>query len=361
MSAFASAVRLQEFSNSSKKNPFLLSDSVRAAVAGVASAFRSQGKPDPTLDEQGKASILLQHQLRGYKNADPGTKHQQTLPLDVLDKLTSLESPHPLIVATQQLILQSFFFAMRSCEGFKVPRSEERRTLPLRRKDFKFLRNNKIVPHTSPFLHLADSVSVTFPYQKKDVKDDVVSQMNNRHPRLNPVVIAAGIVRRILAFSDNEETPIYKYQRQDGKIGDVESGGARHFLRSFIRDFIDYKALGIILEDVGMHSIRTSAAMAMFLAEVPVYIIMLLGRWSSDAFLLYIRKSVVEFSHDISTKMIQRRLFYSAPGINPMDPRTRGDNRSAATTQGFGAARQRAGGAEAPVFRRGDGSFAVWG
>jgi hypothetical protein len=101
--------------------------------------------------------------------------------------------------------------------------------------------------------------------------------------------------------------------------------------------------------------------MALPLADVPVYIIMLLGRWSSDAFLLYIRTSVVEFSHDISTKMIQRRLFYSAPGINPMDPRTRSDNRSAATTQSFGAARQRAGGAEAPVFRRGDASFAVWG
>ncbi len=38
--------------------------------------------------------------------------------------------------------------------------------------------------------------------------------------------------------------------------------------------------------EIGTHSIRSAAAMSMFLADVPVYTIMLLGRWSSDAFLL---------------------------------------------------------------------------
>jgi hypothetical protein len=42
--------------------------------------------------------------------------------------------------------------------------------------------------------------------------------------------------------------------------------------------------------------------MAMFLAKVPVYTIMLLGRWSSDDFLRYIRKQVKEFSKGISKK-----------------------------------------------------------
>jgi hypothetical protein len=46
--------------------------------------------------------------------------------------------------------------------------------------------------------------------------------------------------------------------------------------------------LGIMKEDVRTHLIRSGAAMAMYLRECPVYTIMLIGRWSSDAFLCYI-------------------------------------------------------------------------
>eukprot|EP00978_Attheya_sp_CCMP212_P021308 scaffold62029_cov65-Attheya_sp.AAC.1 len=42
--------------------------------------------------------------------------------------------------------------------------------------------------------------------------------------------------------------------------------------------------------DIGTHSIRSAAAMAMYLAGVPVFTIMLIGRWSRDAFLHYIRR-----------------------------------------------------------------------
>jgi hypothetical protein len=42
--------------------------------------------------------------------------------------------------------------------------------------------------------------------------------------------------------------------------------------------------------------------MAMYLGECPVYTVMLIGRWSSDAFLRYIRKQVMEFSHNVSKK-----------------------------------------------------------
>ncbi len=51
--------------------------------------------------------------------------------------------------------------------------------------------------------------------------------------------------------------------------------------------------------------------MAMYLAGVPVFTIMLLGRWSSDAFLRYIRKEVQEFSNSISSKMIQSEKFFT--------------------------------------------------
>ena len=44
--------------------------------------------------------------------------------------------------------------------------------------------------------------------------------------------------------------------------------------------------------------------MAMYLAGVPVFSIMLIGRWSSTAFLKYIRKQAEEFLQGISSKML---------------------------------------------------------
>jgi hypothetical protein len=51
--------------------------------------------------------------------------------------------------------------------------------------------------------------------------------------------------------------------------------------------------------------------MAMYLAGIPVFTIMLLGRWSSDAFLRYIRKEVQEFSNSVSSKMIISENFFT--------------------------------------------------
>eukprot|EP00957_Ditylum_brightwellii_P083995 6384441-Ditylum_brightwellii.AAC.1 len=53
--------------------------------------------------------------------------------------------------------------------------------------------------------------------------------------------------------------------------------------------------------------------MAMYLAGVPVYTNMLIGRWSSNAFLQYICNQVQEFTSGISNKMIVNPDFYTVP------------------------------------------------
>ena len=59
----------------------------------------------------------------------------------------------------------------------------------------------------------------------------------------------------------------------------------------------------------------------MYLQGIPVYVIMLLGRWSSDAFLRYIRRNVQEFSKDVSRKMIANPLYFTVPSADLEDPR----------------------------------------
>ena len=63
--------------------------------------------------------------------------------------------------------------------------------------------------------------------------------------------------------------------------------------------------LGLKAKEVVVHSIRLGVAMPMYLGKCPVYTIMIIVRWSSDGFLLYIRKQVEQFSHNVSISMIR--------------------------------------------------------
>jgi hypothetical protein len=82
--------------------------------------------------------------------------------------------------------------------------------------------------------------------------------------------------------------------------------------------------LGFSPQDIGLHSLCSGAAMAMYLMAVPVFTIMLLGRWSSDAFLRYIRWQVKEFSKGVSEKMVAHDDFFIIPEISTDDPRISG-------------------------------------
>ncbi len=45
--------------------------------------------------------------------------------------------------------------------------------------------------------------------------------------------------------------------------------------------------LGFGKHDIGLHSLCSGAAMAMYIIAIPVFTMMFLGRWSSDAFMCY--------------------------------------------------------------------------
>ena len=100
-----------------------------------------------------------------------------------------------------------------------------------------------------------------------------------------------------------------------------------HEMLIHIRHTVDnMTGLGFSGKDVGTHSIRSSLAMALYLSRRPISTIMLLGRWSSDAFLLYIRRQVQEFSDGVSADMVANERFFTLPDKvedDLLDPRTR--------------------------------------
>ena len=78
---------------------------------------------------------------------------------------------------------------------------------------------------------------------------------------------------------------------------------------------------------------------------------LVLGRWSSEAFLKYIRRQVQEFTTGVSARMIQRGSFFNVPHAHSTahreDPRTPGCRHSFASAHGTGFMRR---GASMPPF-----------
>ena len=232
--------------------------------------------------------------------------------------MTQRACKDPGLIAYHQLTILAYFFAMRSCEYLRT--SGDRRTKPIRLRNMIFRTKNRIVPHDDPNLKLADTITITFEYQKRDLRDDSVTQSRSGHPHLCPVRAAAAVVQRLRSLSATPDAFIYKYTDTKGRIKELTSNAALLHLRDFMTTVNDI--YGLKPEDTRLHSIRASAAMGMYLNGIPVYTIMLLGRWSSDAFLLYIRKQVNEFSNNVSRKMIKNSVYHHVPDADREDPWT---------------------------------------
>jgi hypothetical protein len=61
-------------------------------------------------------------------------------------------------------------------------------------------------------------------------------------------------------------------------------------------------------------------AMAMYLGGVPVFAIMVIGRWSSNAFMKYIRKQIKEFTFNVSKKILTMQHFRHIPNKASNNP-----------------------------------------
>ncbi len=223
----------------------------------------------------------------------------------------------PLDITMCQLFTGAFFFAMRSCEYLKV--SGTRCTKLLTLKNIIFFKGRRELHHSNKSLHKADSVSITFEFQKKDTRNDTVTHHRSGHKSICPILVWAKIIQRIRNYPHStDNTPVNTFMDKNGRIHQITGSQLLKRIR-LAATAIGKDILGFSPQYIGLHSVRSGAAMVMFLAGVPVYTIMLLGRWSSDAFLWYIRKQVKEFSKGISKKMLMNDKFFTIPSIPSED------------------------------------------
>ena len=127
---------------------------------------------------------------------------------------------------------------------------------------------------------------------------------NRRNPPLCPVHCWASTVHRVLSYKGTtpQTTVNTFFDTKSNKLVRITAAQIRATIRSSVRS-MGHKKLGVSPNDVGTHTVRTSCAMLLYLAQVRTSTIMLLGRWKSDAFLLYLRRQVKEFTDGIADTM----------------------------------------------------------
>lgn len=253
---------------------------------------------------------MLKRQLNSYKKTDKPTKHQPALPPEVYRQ--NLRSAlNPRAKARAILLSSALFFCMRSCEYSKTSQKEQK-TRTTRVKDITFRINGRILPHDHPRLHEATTVTITFSLQKCNVINEPVTQYRTDDPELCPVRGWSKVVSRIRSYPQfNEEWPVYTYY--DGKnFSNITSTEILSDIRHIV-NIMGPDVLGFTSADVGTHSNRGGGAMMMYLAKTPLVTIMMIGRWHSSAFLIYIEKQCLQFSQGVSQAMLKYNTFYNIP------------------------------------------------
>jgi hypothetical protein len=128
--------------------------------------------------------------------------------------------------------------------------------------------------------------------QKKYSKNDIITKYRSSDQLLCPVKIWSGIIRRIIGYSSTTpNTTVHYYLHPDSIIHKFLGKDLLGRIR-IATTSLRHNELSFSPEELDLCSARSGVAMAMYLAGVAVFTIILLGRWSSDTFLHYICKQV---------------------------------------------------------------------
>jgi hypothetical protein len=310
----------------------LVCGTVRDAASSLAAAFRDNLGPSP-FHNKNTAVLLpsIRRLFKAFDNLDPPKRRQKAITPKFLRKLFAASgagyekfcNAAPAICA--DIAIAAWFFAMRGCES--THSTTPGKTLPIRIADVTFRDTQKrLIPNSSPRIFKAEYVTVTFRDQKNGRKLEARSMRRTGDSVLCPIIRWASIIDRLLHMNYKQTTNIFCFT-PDGKH--------QHTITTkFFVDTIKTACtvlggkaeFGFGASEIGAKSIRSGAAMALFLSDVPVAKIMILGRWMSDAFLDYIRPQVLEWTSDMSLSMTNVEHFLDvsdAATTNPADPKTR--------------------------------------
>ena len=152
---------------------------------------------------------------------------------------------------------------------------------------------------------------------------ETITQHRVKTGKICPVREWANTVNRILSYDKTStDSQVNTFLNpKTNKLVHITSSQTRSHIRHTV-SVMGEATLGVTVENVGTHSLRSSCAMLLYLGQVRTSTIMLLGRWKSDAFLLYLRKQVKEFTAGVSDTMVSQSGAFSTIPMSASTPET---------------------------------------
>ena len=210
------------------------------------------------------------------------------------------------------LIVSAFFFACRSCEYVLPAKPGLTKTIRLGGVRF-YDRKSKVIDHGDRLLHKkARFVWIMFEQQKNGEIYETRTHSRSGDPSLCPVLRLIRAVRRVRRFVDSADDNTLlcsincKHSNGSNFITQEFTLG---FLKETCRLFGGEATFGFSPDSIGNKSIRSGAAMSLFLNKYTADQIMILGRWKSQSFLDYIRPQIAEMLIGFSRDMVSFESF----------------------------------------------------
>ena len=202
------------------------------------------------------------------------------------------------------LLIAGYFFACRICEIAKTQIPGQTKLCRLRCLTF-WDKNKKEIPF-GPKILLAHFVTVTFEDQKNGEKFEKRTQRRTDDESLCPVRRFGRAVLRVLMYVGNADADTFLCSTSSGAVRTnvITSEFTFEVLRSTCTKFGGIKEFGFRSTDIGNKSLRSGAAMGLFMTNTDATRIMILGRWKSTAFLKYIRSQTLEWTDNLSRDLI---------------------------------------------------------
>ena len=213
---------------------------------------------------------------------------------------------------TADLIVGAYFFAMRACEFSWTKAKGRTTTLTLHNVTFRNEEREEISPLDPELEEKSQYVTICFVNQKNGTKMEKRTQGKTGNGRFCPVIAWARVCRRVRRHFPNAPPDKMVCSLRDPSSGQptqITAEGVSHLLRSTCRIKGSKTRFGFRPEDLGSRSIRSGAAMALFMMDHSTEKIKILGRWASDAFLAYIRPQVLEWTSIMSRDMTKVQNF----------------------------------------------------
>jgi hypothetical protein len=204
------------------------------------------------------------------------------------------------------LMVGAFFFAMRACEYVRTPIPGKTKRIRLGCIHFLSKKRDRISHDDPDLLARAKFVTVVFEDQKNGERFEARTQEKTKCRILCPVIRFGRAVQRILKYNQDadESTSLCSMNCRKLKSECITSTFTLNHIRKICGEFGGKAVFGFDPVEIGNKSLRSGAAMSLFLKKHSSDRIMILGRWKSRAFLDYIRPQVIEWTSWLSRDMI---------------------------------------------------------